>query len=239
MSTAAIIVGAVALIVVAVILLKLLGTGDVTPDDKPAQWDGTPAAQEWDEKARGAGGDFGLKAIRETAGKWATSIAALLGILSTVAFVAGPSDLVKDVGGTEAEIAAWLILVAAAFAAIATLLAALAEQGIPKQQSLTGWTFRSLTKKRAEQAAGQLMASRLLTVGALLCVIAATGIAWLSVVTGDDEPSKQSAIVTLDDGTACGTLTKSGDRLVLAVGDRVEKIPSSTGVVLVDSCPEE
>jgi hypothetical protein len=239
MSATAIIAGAIALVVVAGVLIwLLLSSGDITADGQPGNWPGTNAAQEWDEKARGAGSDFGLKSIRDTAGKWATSIAALLGVLSTVAFVAGPSDLVKDVGGDAAEIAAWLILAAAAAAAIATLLAALAEQGVPKQsEPLTGWTFRSLTQKRAEEAAGQLMASRLLTIVALLCVITATGIAWLSAVTGDEPAATQSAIATLADGAACGSLTKQGDRVALTIGNRVEEIPPSAHITLVDACP--
>jgi len=239
MSTTAAIVGALGLVAVGITLITLLvRAGTIAPGTKPDGWDGSNASQEWDEKAKGAGSDFGLTGIRETAGKWATSIAALLGVLSTVAFVAGPSDLAKDVGGTEAEIAAWLILGAAAFAAIATLLAALAEQGVPQHSdSLTGWVYRNLTEKRAKQAAGQLMASRVLAIVALLAIVTATGIAWLSAVTGDEKAASQSAIVQFAEGTACGTVTKSGTQVSLTVGTETQRIPSDAKLTLVDSCP--
>lgn len=116
--------GALALTLLAIIWR----TGRVESDPEPPGWGQTDAAQEWDEKAAAAREEFGLPVIRATAKTWGASIAGLLGILSTVAFVAGPDNLVKDVGGTEADVAAWLILAAAAIAAIAVTLAILAEQ---------------------------------------------------------------------------------------------------------------
>src|SRR5262245_33995733 len=174
----------IGVVVLGLILLHILGESQVTPDPQPPPehpfW-GSNEAQEWDEKAGAARGDFGLKPIRDVAKTWAGSIAALLGILGTVAFVAGPKDLAKDVGGREAEIAAWLILAAAAVAAIGLTYAIMAEQGYPRwSPDLNAWTYRSLTQKRADKSAAQLRNSRYLVLLALLLIIAATGIAWMT-----------------------------------------------------------
>jgi hypothetical protein len=237
-STAWVILGVGAGALTLTLLIAMLRTR-VTPDpNPPSGWSGSDEAQEWEEKAEKARGDFGLKPIREDATKWAGSIAALLGILSTVAFVAGPKDLVKDVGGLEAEIAAWLILAAAAVAAIGLTYAVLAGQGYPQwNDSLTGWTYRSLTEKRADKSAKQLRNSRYLVLLAVLLIIFATGIAWMTALTGDEKLGGQDAIVVTSGGVKCGTLTHEGDALKIKVGDNPEDIKPGTQITLVDSCP--
>jgi hypothetical protein len=233
----ALVIGAVTLALILYLIVRR--TGDVQPDPQPPGWSANTAAQRWDEKAAIAREDFGLPAIRETAKTWGASIAALLGILTTVAFVAGPTDLVKEVGGTEADVAAWLILAAAAVAAIATVLAILAEQGIPKyEDDLNGWVLRSLTQKRADKAAGQLRSSRYLVVLALLLILFATGIAWMTALTGDDAPATQKALVSAPRGLACGTLVDEGGFLALKIGDgEAQRIEGGAAITLVDSCP--
>ena len=223
------------------ILLLILRRTRVTPDPAPPDddpfWESNEA-QEWDEKANAMRADFGLKPIRDVAKTWAGSIAALLGILSTVAFVAGPSDLVKDVGGSEAEIAGWLILTAAAVAAIGLTYAIMAEQGYPQwSENLNAWTYRSLTRKRAEKSAEQLRNSRYLVLLALLLIILATGIAWMTALTKDDKAGGQDAIVETRAGVKCGTLTREGDALKVRVGSISHDIAPGAQVTLVDSCP--
>lgn len=211
-------------------------------------WDGrTPATegiaddtqlQIWTERAAKANEDFGLAHTRGAGEKWAGTIAALLGVLSTVAFVAGPSSLADDVGGTEAIVAGGLILVAAALAAIATLLAALAEHGTPIEvDDLNGPTYRTLLRTRARRAAKQIRWSRTLTVGALLLIVAATGTAWAAALTGPDDPS-QSAIVVSSTGAECGTLLGTNGTLHLEVTTGPKPVPADATITLVGSCPK-
>lgn len=229
------IVGLVILIVALAIVLLL---ASVSVGVKPALWDQTAAAQQWTEKADGAGDDYGLAAVQAVAGKWATSIGSLLGVLTAVAVVAGPSDLLNDVGGTEAQIAAGLVLVAAGLAAVATLLAALAEQGIPKYSGeFTGWVYKSLTEKRARKASDQLKTSRILTVIAFVLIIAATAVAWLTALTGNPPAKTQSAITTSSRGAVCGTLTTENGRLAVITGTTTTGLTGPTAVTLVDNCP--
>lgn len=134
-------------LVVGVIVLGLILLGILLWDrNKPSTGDQLSDTQEtkWSEQAEGANKDFGLANERAIAGKWATSAASLLGILSTVAFVVGPSNLVQDVGGDAALLAGSLVLVAAGIAAIATMLAALAEQGTPG-------LYRAMIRSRANR----------------------------------------------------------------------------------------
>jgi hypothetical protein len=238
MSSAALVALLVGVFSLGAVLFALLRrTGDLTPGDPPPGWANSTAAQVWDTKAAEARENFGLTQIRDTAGKWAASIAGLLGILSTVAFIAGPKALVTDVGGTEADVAAWLILAAAAVAAVAVTLAILAAQGSPQQTESNGWTYRSLTRQRAELAAAQLNASRYLVITALVLITLATGIAWMSALTGDEPASGQDAIVATSAGAICGTLTDADGSLGLQIGDELKPIGTSAAITLVDDCP--
>lgn len=211
-------------------------------------WDSrTPAAdriadpvelQRWDAKAQQAADDFGLAATRAAAGKWGASTAAILGVLSTVAVVAGPSNLVTDVGGTEADIAAALVLAAAGVAALATLLAGLAEQGSPVKGVVTPGGLRALTRVRAERAAQQIRWSRVLTAVALVLIVAAAGVAWLTALTRPVKAAVRSAIVVTGGAAKCGILTvsKTGG-LIVTVSGTPEQVPGGAQVTLVDSCP--
>jgi hypothetical protein len=226
-----------------VLLLTLLlitwRAGKLQAGPKPAAWDTSVAAQYWQQEADNLR-DYGLDKLRATGKAWAASIATFLGVLSTVAFVSGPDDLVKDVGGVEADIAAALILGAAGIAAVALLLATLAEQGAPQySETLDGWTLKSLTEKRATQAAKQIRWSRYLVLIALIMVIGATGIAWLTPLTGKETASEpQDAIVSDRSGVACGSLGPPADGLSLMVGNRApQEIEADARITLVDKCP--
>lgn len=195
--------------------------------------------QYWTEQANIATQDFGLGATRAAGEKWAASIAGILGFLSAVAFVAGPSSLVEDVGGPAATIAAGLILAAAGVASVATLLAALAEHGTPVAvEDLDGPKYRTLLRTRAARAAEQIRWSRILIVVTLVLMLAATGTAWLTALTSEAEETGQSVLVTSSAGTQCGTLSREEGAVVLQVGEAAEPIPTGATVTPVDSCPE-
>jgi hypothetical protein len=223
--------------VLAYFLRKVVRGTSFEPDPVPPGWNESNEAQEWDERAAQMRGDYGLAAVRAGASKWSASIAALLGVLSTVAFVAGPSDLVKDVGGWEAELAGWLILAAAGLALASLFLAVMAEQGSPQwSEDLTGWTLKSLTRKRADASARQFLLSRQLLLGALVLIVLATAIAWMTALTGD-EPSSQSAIVVMPGGAVCGTLQTHDGALSVKAGSMTSRVPERALVTLTDSCP--
>jgi len=194
----------------------------------------------WQEQVDKASLDFGLAGTRASAGKWGASAAAILGVLSTAAVVAGPSDLAKDVGRTEAWIAATLVLVAGSLAALATLLAGLAEQGSPVTRTdLNPGLLRRLTRERAARAAEQIRWSRILTALSLCFILAGAAVAWLTALTGDSKKeSAQSAIVVGSSGSACGTLTTKGASLKLKVGKATSAIGADARITLVTACPK-
>jgi hypothetical protein len=227
------------LVVVAVAMLKII-LWDRSVPEVGDQIDDPEELTYWTQRAQEARDDFGLTTTRETGGKWAASAAAILGVLTTVAIVAGPSDLAAEVGGTEAQIAAALILVAGSVAAIATLLAGLAEQGSPVARiSLTAQILRKATRERAQRSAEQIMWSRILTAVALMLILAAAGVAWLTALTGDEEPSQQSALITSATGTMCGTLVTGENGVISLVRDgAAESIPANSLITLVDECPQ-
>jgi hypothetical protein len=236
MSSAATIGLVLGLVGLALVLLLILKDDAATPETEQIQ--DPVQLQIWDERAEKAREDFGLADTRAKAGKWAASAAAILGVLTSVAVVAGPNAL-KDIGGTEAQIAAGLVLAAAGVAAIATLLAALAEQGTPVfEEQLDGSRFRTLTRVRAKKAANQLFASRVLIVLALALIIASAGVAWLTALTGKEESSSQSAIVVAGSGAHCGVLKSVDGRLLLEVGKTTTPVASNARITLVDSCPK-
>jgi hypothetical protein len=238
MSNYAWVILAVGVVALGTTFIAILRDNRVAADLPPPGWEGSDAAQEWDDKAAAASGDFGLQPLRDAAAKWTGSIAALLGILSAVAFVAGPSDLVKDVGGREAEVAGWLILAAAATAATGLMLAIMAGQGDPLwSDDLDGWTYRSLTQKRAQKSITQLRNSRYLVLLSLLLIIVATGIAWMTALTKNDKAVGQNAIVVAAGGATCGTLESHGGSLSLKTNDRSNPIPQDARITLVDACP--
>ena len=218
------------------VLYKVLRPKDLTPDPVPAGWNDSDEAQEWDERAAAMRADFGLGAIRQVASKWAASIAALLGILSTVAFVTGPKEL-KDIGGWEAKVAGGLVLAAAAIAAISLCLAVMAEQGSPQwSENLTGWALKSLTKQRADRSANEFRWSRFFLLVALVLIILATAIAWATALT-KKKSDKQSAIVVMAGGAVCGALqTRDGVVSIKSVKS-TGQVPENALITLVDSCP--
>src|SRR6266850_6443688 len=87
----------------------------------------------------------GLKTVRESAAKWQGTIAALLGIFGSAAFIKGPSTF-KDLGAGEPWssllLGAVFIAAAVAFAGLGSTV--LAAQGIPKIEHY--WTSVDLRK---------------------------------------------------------------------------------------------
>lgn len=228
------------LIAVAVAMAGVLVWDRKQPEDDAIE-DPTEAAR-WHQELTAVNKDFGLAATRAAAGKWAASATTILGVLSTVAIVAGPSNLVEEVGGTAATVAASLVLVAAGLAAVATLLAGIAEQGTPIKAQLTPGGLRARTRTRAQKARQQIFWSRLLTVLALLIIVAATGVAWLTAITKAEPAKTQPVIILSPIGAACGSVStaESGELLLTVPGasSTPAPLPENARIKLVDSCPE-
>lgn len=237
MSNEVLIAVAIGVLILAVAFIAILLWDGSTPKAEPI--DNNDELQVWTDRANKAKEDFGLADTRSAGEKWAASIAAILGVLSAVAFISGPSSLVKDVGGTPAKVAGGLFLVAGGVAAIATLLAALAEHGTPVSvKNLTGPLYRTLLRTRARRAVTQIRWSRILTVIALLLMVTATSVAWATALT-ETKDSSQSAIVVSTAGGECGTLSQTNGSLSLKVGSATKPIAPDSVVTLVDACPEQ
>jgi hypothetical protein len=228
----------VAVVLLIVTLVGLVIWTRQEPATSPSDaWYATEDAQVWDEKLRDVGDDFGLASVRGVATAWGASITALLGVFTGVAILKGP-DSVTTIGGWQAQVAAWLILGAAAVALVAVLLCALAAQGVPRwRDDLDAWTYRDSVRRRAMRATTQLEWSRYLVVFVLLLVFIAMGITWLTAAASAREKAPQNAIVVTTTGVECGiALTKDGF-VTLQVDGAARRLKDVKAVQLVDKCP--
>jgi hypothetical protein len=83
----------------------------------------------------------------------------------------------------------------------------------------------------------QLGASRYLVLIALVLIILATGIAWMTALTGDEQAATQEAVVVTSQGASCGTLTGEGGALSLEVDSTPQPVAGGANLTLVDDCP--
>src|SRR5437867_6509443 len=122
----------------------------------------------------------GLKTARESAAKWQATIAGLLGVFGSVAFIKGPGTF-KDLGASsewEGRLFAALAL-AAVLAFVGMLSSALAAQGVPVVAHF--WTSVALRKSvetDIKRTLRFLRMGQLTTLAAALVVI----VSWLAVI---------------------------------------------------------
>jgi len=207
--------------------------------EPPANWGSSADDLRWEDEAVDSVHKQ-LAEVRTTATAWGTAISSLLGVFTLVAFIKGP-DTFTGVKGGEAKAAALLVLLAAVFAAVAVLLAALAAQGVPRHAALLdGWELRHQTGKRAQAAAVQLGWSRVLGVGAALIVLASIGLTWLAALRESESSSSTQKVLLVSSAgdVSCGTLVKHGSGLGLKQADgSIVAAAGSRQVVKVDACP--
>ena len=207
----------------------------------PEQWGLAPDDLRWEDEALEEH-HHGLTTVRSSAAKWGESIGALLGVFALVAFVKGP-DTFTDITGVEAEAAALLVVLAAAFAGAAVMLAALAAQGTATDVSLLdGWALRTLTAARTKAAAKQLAWSRVLAVGAAMLVLVAVGLTWLAALRERDESgatSQHAVVISQASGeVVCGELTMArGTLSVTPANGPSQHIAALESVSIVKGCP--
>lgn len=206
---------------------KIVGPAEVGEDT--LRWEKKAAELEFEA----------LSKVRGAAEKWAATLTALLGLIGTVAIIKGPEE-VGDLGD-DAKLAIGVLLAIAFLAALtASLLAAYAAQGTPKDLKWpNGPGLRKWEHDEAQQAKQQLFWSRFTTVAAVLLIAAAAAVAWLA-----DSPAKSGSTVLFTPTAGqplCGSLVNGAKGLQLKVGEKQIALPSGPydQVVPVDSCPEE
>jgi hypothetical protein len=204
---------------------------------RPDDWDASPDGFKWNLEAESARREQPTR-VRDAAKAWGETIAVLLGIFGTVAFIKGPESLDK-VPGDDAYAVAGLIIAAGAGAIISVYLAAIAAQGRPRQlENLDGWRLRESTISGAKGAAQFLAWSRRFVLAAVATLFLAMLAAWLSTLAKREPAAGQAVVVMSREGPECGTLTRVDDQLALKVGE-ADPVPLSdvTIVQTVDECP--
>jgi len=175
-----------------------------------------------------------LDSVRATAGKWQATIATLLGVFGSVAFVGGISK-VDDLNDAAAAAAKTLITVAVGLALIAVLCAAYAAQGIPRdKRGQNADQLRSESFSRARRALWSLRTSQVLSLAATGCVVAGS----LVVLFADaPSPTPPRFVVTADGRIWCGELSSADGVAALKVDGVPIDLPSPvTAVVATSSC---
>lgn len=204
-----------------------IGPGGVTEDDI-----------RWEQEAIDAQHQS-LSRVRATAAAWSSSIAALLGVFSIVAFIKGPST-VSSLSHTTATVVTILVLVAALLAAGATLTAAVAAQGTPRWLNrLDGQALRATNRDAAKKVVLQLWISRILALLAAICVLAGMSTAWLSI-SSQAQPSQRAIVVMRTGEVRCGTLgatANHGVGLLVDGESLVTPLVNVNELVRVKQCP--
>lgn len=185
----------------------------------PTAWPSDPDDWWWEDKATELR-HTGLDRVRESAKNWETSIATLLGVFATVAFVKGP-DTFKDLSGWPRWLAAFLVLAAALVAASALILAGVISQGMPRLYGyIGGERLKRWTQETSKSAIRLLWWSRGLALAAVLLIFAATATTWFASFTQKKTASSVETVAVLGDShVICGALTRKAgtNELSLAV----------------------
>ena len=144
-----------------------------------------------------------LETIRTAAKDWASTIAAVTGVVGVVSLVKGPDQLDTLTRGWKQAVGV-VIALAILTALRGIFLAALAAQGSPRSFGYNPTTFRRRYRSETLFAARALEVSRALVVIATLSAACATGMMWF----GETKPVQGARVVavTTDGTTTCGTL---------------------------------
>ena len=214
----------------------LLGEERATPSD--ARWQ--LRAEELHFAALGT--------IRAAAERWGDTVAKLVGLLTIVALVKGPDDISQLAGSWKLSglslswkvTVAGLVAICVALALGATVLAALAAQGVPHVFRFTGDELRQWSEADAESATRLLFWSRLSALFIVPLLTTAIGITWLRSPTSERPGSK--VVIFLASGDAeCGTLQGfTGRRVAILDGGEGHTVSFSLrdveSITSVSSC---
>lgn len=133
--------------------------GEQPPSDMPPP----PDSAKWDQAAEQFRIDL-LSKVQASAAVWSGAIATLLGLFGSVALVAGPADISK-IGGPTKAVVVVLTLLAGLTAAIALVLAAIAQQ-LPSVHSnnWNGAAYQAYVIGNADAVASKARVARILGV---------------------------------------------------------------------------
>jgi hypothetical protein len=207
-----------------------------------AEWGASPDDRWWEQQAT----DFqrtGLTRLRETAGKWETSIGTLLGALGVVTFIKGPEAL-EDLNKEAAYWVGRYILVAAGLAVVALALAAVAAQGVPARfKRMDGRKYKAWYRGAAKNTYWFLWFSRVLAGFAVVVVFIAVGVAWFSPAPKAKAEGVNLIAVGPSQEPMCGELIlEDGAVLSISVGEEEQResvaLSQVTNIVPVSGCPE-
>jgi hypothetical protein len=210
-----------------------------------------PDDEQWEDEATAAR-HGSLATVRATAKAWSESIALVLGVFTTAAFVKGPEALsdLADAGPSVTlgpvsipvvgSVVVLLVLIAALALAAAVWKAAIAAQGSPSwTKQMTGPVLAAASAAATQEAISDLRDSRRLTVAAAVVVFVGMSVAWMSQVVTPAKTEPQNAIVITSTGVACVPV-KTGDDGTLAIAmPNVSPAPigSARTITLVEECP--
>jgi hypothetical protein len=214
----------------------------VTAAKRPA----TIFEAKWEARAETLSFDA-LPNLRATAEKWTGTIGSILAIFTVVALVKGPEDVTKVKGTarfisyeTLAVIGVGVAIICAVFA---TILAANAAYGLPKDFRFTGAKVRQLHRVETWKSALALKWARYLSVAAVVALGLAVSITWLATPE-KAEPASSVLVVRSVGRPVCGALQASAPGTIQVL-EKGSKTPREVGVdevvamTAVAACPGE
>lgn len=186
----------------------------------------TPSDVRWAQRVEDLEFDA-LSNVRSTAEKWAATLAAIIGLGGTIIFVKGRDDVSRLTTGYQLVIAV-VIFAALVTALVATVFAALAAQGTPRE---VAWPspgeLRKWQRDEARKAIGHLRTSRILAVVVVALLAIAVGLTWFGAAK-PASPAPATVLVVRKVGTPlCGRVVDSG-------GGAVSLIPQNSPAVMLD-----
>ena len=195
-----------------------------------------PGDRRWEKKAE----DLEFKAlenVRSAAEKWGASLAAILALTGTVLVVKGRESVTELSSGAQLGIG--LILGVAFIVAVsATMLAALAAQGTPKDLHWpSGPRLRQWERAAALTAKQRLRWSRMLTLLSVLLIAGGVALLWYGP---EAEGSGSTVLLAPERGMPlCGSLVQGTSGLELKVGETSSRLPPGpySSIVAVENCP--
>jgi hypothetical protein len=179
-----------------------------------------------------------LDVVRATAAKWQATVATLLGIFGSVAFVGGVTT-VDELDKSDATQAKALVGVAVFLALMAVLAAAYASMGVPRRKVDATWQWlQRESSDRASRALVALRVSQVLAIAAAACVVG--GSLKLLLDSSPKASTDPHYIVTIDGAAWCGRLVAEGDVLKLETetGTTVDLTKGLEQLIVVDACPK-
>jgi hypothetical protein len=162
--------------------------------------------------------------LKANADKWAGTLAVLIGAVGSISVVVVPKALSDFSNGNLKTAVFWLAVSAGGLGLLALGAATYVSQGWPKiDPTMDAIRFRQQSIDNAASAVSWLRVSRWATLGALLCVVAASVISQADTLNAPSAPV--NVLVVHQDGSAtCGPVATA------------ETAKTVTSVTVVSSC---